>query len=231
MSKRHRHHHHRFSHRYAKHLAHRSPRPTGELIFPLEEPMNETQPIKYELDIKHHSEIQTLILKTAAEIKRNHNVGKGRAQIMAEDYVAANHILGDITGAQLASWLGNIHNGFRKPRREEVFSPPNPAVAEPVQEHLVKEVSTPLTDSDTFNIKLTGRGKRIDPVLAQLIEKCRRIKPGEVWSFPVASEDEARELASFMSKVSQALGWRNGRKAHTYLYQIYPDRLKLKRLI
>lgn len=179
--------------------------------------------IKYDLDVKNHAEIQGLILRSAAEFRRMNGVGKGRAQIMAEDYVAANHITGAISGQQLSSWLGNVHNGFRRVVQAKV--------ADPVQEIEMPLVPTPLQDSDTFNLRLTGKNKVVDPVLMQLMEKCRQIKPQQVWSFPVASEDEARALQGYMPKVAKMLGWRDGKKSHSYLFQIYPDRLKIKRLI
>lgn len=186
-----------------------------------------TPQIRLELDPKNHSEIQTLILKQAALYRKQFAVGKGRAQIMAEDYVAATYIMGTVDGQRLASWLGNIHNGFRQVVRG--LDPVVPQVKEPVQE--VAHVPTPLQDVDTFNAKLSRRDMTIDPVLAQLIEKCRPIKAGQVWSFPVKSEDEARALSVYLKEVSKALGWRTGRRTKTFQYQIFTDRLKVKRMI
>jgi len=205
----------------------RSARPSAELLFHPKDTMNDIQLIKYDLLESNYSTIQKMVVQTAAEIRRKHaEVGKGRAQIMAEDYVAANHITGDISGTQLAGWLGNIRAGYRYHKTDAQTSVPEPVLTQDVP-----TVSTPIQDEDTFAHSVTGRSRVVDPVLAQMVEKCRRIQPGQVWSFPVNGENEARALADYLPKISAALHWRNGRKTRTYLFQIFPDRLKLKRLI
>lgn len=230
-------------HKHYKHHISYSPVKAGEFSIPKETSVNDTQPIKndaikFELDPKNHSEIQALILKQAAVYRRDLRMGKGRAQIMAEDYVAANCITGTVTGQQLSSWLGNIHSGFRKPRdTPDTQMPEKPtwngsiAVRTPIQEVEPVVVPVPLQDADTFNMRLSGKDKIIDPVLIQLVEKCRPIKVGQVWSFPVASTEEARALEAYMPRVAKLLGWRDGKKSHSFLFQIFPDRLKIKRLI
>lgn len=197
--------------------------------------MDTQEATKYTLESENFSTLQKLVLVQAALFKRTLGIGKSRAQIMAEDDVASRCVLGLCTGADLAKWLGSQRNSYRWAGTDGKQMPEQPgwnseiAVRNPVQE--VTPVANPLRDTDTFNQKLTGRNKLVDPVLAQLIAKCRAIKPKEVWSFPVENEDEARLLAEYMPKVSAALGWRDGRKSHTYLYQVFPDRLKIKRLI
>lgn len=206
-----------------------TPRPPG--VFSLKEFVVDSKEDtkRYPLDRENFSVLQGLVFKQAGLFRRTLGIGKSRAQIMAEDDIAERCVIGLCSGTDLAAWLGSQRNGYR-----QVYHPDQPnapvQISDPVLETSVP-VSTPLRDTDTFNNKLTGRTKIVDPVLAQLIEKCRPIKPKEVWSFPTQSEDEARSLAEYMPKVSAALGWRNGKKAHTYLYQIFPDRLKIKRLI
>lgn len=185
---------------------------------------------RYTLTPDNYPMLQGEVLARQHLLKKTLGLSGSRAAIQAEDEIARDNIEPACTGPELSKWMAERRNSYRKAvygNTEEATLPKwLDSVADPVQEVEI----TAARDVDTFNQGLTGKDGRVDPMLAALIEKCRQIKVGEVWSFPANSEKEVRLLSDLMPKVSKQLGWRLGAKRHSYLHQIYPDRLKIKRL-
>lgn len=194
---------------------------------------NETQE-KYDLIPANYRAIQGLVMSRARQLVRETGQNLGRSTYQAQDEIAAKLIVEKVTGQELGSWLTGQRNGFRHQRQE--YIPPAPAVQQARQfiaqvELPAMHVNQPIKDDDTFRIKgVVSKHRVADPVLMDLTEKCKRIQVGEVWSFPCASIEEASTLAKYLPKVAKLLGWRAKFGKRSYQRQVFPDRLKIKRV-
>lgn len=188
---------------------------------------------KYDLIPDNFRAIQGLIMNRARQLARENNATLGRAVIQAEDEVAQKLIVEQVTGQELSRWLADQRALLRHPPQE--YIPPAPAIQSARQFEAQLEpglhVNQPIQDDDTFQVRgLASKQRRVDPTLATLAALCKRIQVGEVWSFPVASTEEAEALSKYLPKVARLLGWRAKFGKRSYRRQVYPDRLKIKRV-
>lgn len=200
---------------------------------------NET-PKKYDLISENFKAIQGLVMGRARQIVRETGLSLGRAVIQAEDEVAAKLIVEPIDGPGLGHWLGKQRAIFRHTVVVPESIPAAPAIQlarqwqaqiEPPPPTNGLHVNQPIQDEDTFLVAgIANRHRDVDPLLVELAAKCKRIQVGEVWSFPVASAAEAKTLSRYLPKVAKLLGWKSLHGAKSYRRQIFPDRLKVKRI-
>lgn len=200
---------------------------------------DDTPKVRYDLKEENFGAIQSLVMQRSAAIRKEGKLTPSRAHIQAEDEIARELITEPCTGQELSIFLARYRNHRRwenavQAQEEKVHTPRSIEEARQwVAAHQLEpslQVNTPLKDDDTFVSKIANKRGQVDPTLYALIEKCRPFKVGEVWSFPVNNRKEAVELEKFMSKVAAALGWRVGGRRRSYTFQIYHDRLKVKRL-
>lgn len=187
--------------------------------------------VGFDLVPENFSALQSLVFSMAYEFSKTKGVGRGRGHIMAEDYIAENLLNPKpdgtkISGTELSAFLAFQRNGFRS--KGKAVAPVAELTQTVLKAHQEHEVHAS-PDVDTFNQRVTGKTHSMDPLLAAMLEACTPIKRGEVWSIPAVSEDKARELAGYMPRVAKLLGWRVGNRVKSYQFQIFPDRLKIKR--
>lgn len=191
---------------------------------------------KYDLIEKNYRAIQGLVMERARKLNRETGLSLGRSVIRAEDEVAEKLIVEQIDGPGLGHWLAEQRLRLRNQPVYQESIPPAPAIQQARQFEAQVEpnglhVNQPIQDEDTFVVRgLASKQRRVDPILVELIAKCKRIQPGEVWSFPCGSIEEAEALSKYMPKVARQLGWRAKFGKRSYRRQVFPDRLKLKRI-
>lgn len=192
------------------------------------EPMNPTEETpKYDLTPDNFNTIQSLVFQRASEIqKTGSKLTKGRRVMQAENDIAT--VLG-VTGNDLARWLGEQRAGHR------IFNRKTEISFEPVLEETVQapapspsiHVPQPHHDVDTFPKE---RNPRMD-LITKLAAKMKPIRVGEVWSFPIANQEEGDYLMRLFTKASRINGWAPvPGKRYSYKTQRFHDKIKLKRL-
>lgn len=183
---------------------------------------------KYDLIPENASAIQSLLAARSHEIRReNPTLGRSRCHLQAEDEIASTLIFPPITGNELSSWLGTqrnlIHHAKEgEPQREVSFEP----VLEDDEPKPTLTIREAHMDTDTFPKSRKPRLEMMDRLVAQM----KKIKVGEVWSFPVTVQEDGDYLMRLFSPAVRKLGWRSTGRGSAYKTQRFHDRIKIKRL-